>query len=158
MAENLDRAFDWDDVISKDGGDFTLLPKGTYPFTVKSFERGEYAGGQKLPACKMAILTIEVDGGQLGTATLTHRLFLHSRCEGLLCAFFVAIGLRKHGEPLHMPWAQVPGKRGMCEVGVRTWQSRNGQDMESNEITRFLEPDASAAPAPAAPAWSAGQF
>ena len=153
--ENEGRALDWNDTIEHDSPDFTLLPKGTYPFSVRAFERGEYAGGDKLPPCKKAVLTIEIDGGTLGTATITHNLFLHSRCEGLLCQFFTAIGQRKHGEQLRMNWQQVTGARGMCEVGVRKWQGRNGQEMESSEITRFLEPEDKPA---AATGWSAGQF
>ena len=149
------RALDWNDTIENDS-DFTILPKGTYPFTVKSFERGEYAGGEKLPPCKKAILTIEIDGGELGSTSVTHNLFLHSRCEGLLCQFFTAIGQRKHGEQLRMNWQQVPGARGQCEVGVRKWQGRSGQEMESNEITRFLEPDQNVQPAQTA--WNAGKF
>ena len=150
------RAFDWNDTIENDSSEFTLLPKGTYPFTVKSFERGEYPGGEKLPPCKKAILTIEIDGGSLGTATVTHNLFLHSRCEGILCQFFTAIGQRQRGEQLKMDWNKVPGARGMCEVSIRKWQGRSGQEMESNEITRFLEPERPVQPA--APAWAAGKF
>lgn len=152
------RAFDWNDTIEKDSPDFTLLPKGTYPFTVRSFERGEYSGGAKLPPCKKAVLTIDIDGGPLGVTTVTHNLFLHSRCEGLLCQFFTAIGQRQHGQQLAMNWQLVPGASGMCEVGVRKWQGNNGTERESNEITRFLEPNATPAPAPAANGWQSGQF
>lgn len=156
MAENTGRAFDWNDTIEKDSPDFTLLPKGTYPFTVRSFERGEYPGGPKLPPCKKAVLTIDIDGGSLGVATVTHNLFLHSRVEGWLCAFFTSIGQRQHGQPLAMNWQLVPGASGMCEVGVRKWKDKNDTERESNEITRFLEPNAT--PAPAANGWQSGHF
>ena len=142
-----DRNFDWNDTIENDSS-FTLLPEGDYPFTVKSFERGEYPGGKKLPSCKKAVLTIEVDGGELGSVEITHNLFLHSRCEGLLCEFFTAIGQRRRGEQLRMDWNQVPGARGMCSVSVRKWTGNDGSERESNDIKRFLEPAAQ----PAAPA------
>lgn len=157
--ESLDRALDWDDVIQNDSPDFVLLPEGTYPFTVRSFERGEYTPGPnaKLPACKKAILTIDIDGGALGTVTVKHNLFLHSRTEGLLCAFFTSIGQRKHGEQLHMNWQTVPGSRGLCKVIVTDQKSNDGRVRQFNNIERFLEPDDTA---PAAPAqkWSAGNF
>ncbi len=134
-----DRLFDWNDVIENDSS-FTLLPPGEYPFEVKSFERGEYPGGRKLPPCKKAVLTIEVDGGELGSATITHNLFLHSRCEGLLCEFFTAIGQRQRGEQMRMDWNAVPGSVGICEVGVRRWTGNDGSERESNEIKRFRDP------------------
>lgn len=140
MAEN-ERELGWDDVIEKESS-FTLLPAGEYDFTVKNFERGRYEPGPegKLPPCNQATLTLEVTDGEQ-TATLQHRLFLHSRCEGMLCEFFLAIGQRKHGEPLKMNWPTVPGARGRCKIGIRTWKSRNsGEDMQSNEIKKFLEP------------------
>lgn len=140
MAEN-ERELEWDDVIEKESS-FTLLPEGEYDFTVKSFERGRYEPGPtaKLPPCKQATLTLEVTDGEQ-TATLQHRLFLHSRCEGMLCEFFLALGQRKHGEPLKMNWPAVPGAHGRCKVGVRTWKNtKTGEDMQSNEIKKFLEP------------------
>ena len=141
-----ERAFDWNDEIKNDST-FTLLPEGTYPFTVLSFERGEYPGGDKLPPCKKAVLTVEIDGGAIGSTEVKHNLYLHSRCEGLLCQFFTAIGQRQRGEALRMNWNAVPGSRGTCEVGQRPWKGRNGEERISNEIKRFLEPEA----APAAP-------
>lgn len=163
-SNSTERAYDWNDTIENDST-FTLLPEGVYPFTVTGFERGRHNGSAKLPACNKAVLTIAIDGGSLGTATITHNLFLHSKCEGLLCAFFTAIGLRKHGEQLRMPWERVPGAKGTCEVGIREWVSdRTGETMQSNEIKKFLAPDVAgdAKPeAPAAPAsagWKPGAF
>ncbi|MEA5016143.1 MAG: DUF669 domain-containing protein [Candidatus Limiplasma sp.] len=164
MAENLERELGWDDVIEHDST-FVVLPKGEYWFTVKSFERGRYdpSPSAKLPPCNMATLTLEVtDGAQ--TATLTHRLFLHSRTEGMLCEFFVAIGQRQHGEPLKMNWPGVPGSRGRCLVDIREWTSnKTGEIMKGNEVKRFLEYDPAKmtipAPAPAPTAgFTQGQF
>lgn len=78
-----ERAFGWDDEIKNDGPDFVLLPEGDYLFTVTGFERARYEGGAKLPPCSMAKLTIRVHGGDKGETSVTHRLYLHSRCEGL---------------------------------------------------------------------------
>ena len=141
----MERAFDWNDTIENDG-EFKLLPEGDYDFTVQSFERGRFNGSEKMSACPMAILSIRVSG-PAGATTLSHNLFLHSKSEWALCAFFTAIGHRKSGEPLRMDWSKVSGSSGRCKLGVRKWMGKDGQERESNEINRFYEPDAAAAPA-----------
>lgn len=149
-----DRMFDWNDIIENDSS-FTLLPEGTYPFTVKSFERGEHAGSAKMPACKKAVLTLEVDGGALGTTEITENLFLHSRAEWKLCQFFTAIGQRKRGEQLRMDWNAVPGSRGMCALVVNEYKNKDGEDRKNNRVDRYLDP---ADVKPAAPKAPAGGF
>ncbi len=133
----------WDDVITEESS-FVLLPEGDYSFTVKDFKRERHipkSADAKLPACNKAVLTIEVDGKDKGKATITHNLFLHQSVEGLLSAFFISIGQKKHGEPLRMDWSKVVGANGRCKVGIRSWENRNnGEKMQSNEIKRFLEP------------------
>lgn len=154
---NTGRELGWDATIERDQAEFILLPEGDYPFTVTGFERGRHGGSPKLPPCNKAVITVEINGGALGVASVKNNLFLHSKCEGLLSAFFVSIGLKKHGEPLNMGayWSQLIGKTGRCRVGVREWKSdRTGETMQSNEITRFLEP---AAPAQAS-GWKPGAF
>lgn len=144
-----DQAYNWDSTIQNDSS-YTLLPDGVYPFTVTGFERAYHNGSDKLPPCPKAVVTFQVDGGQLGTVELQENLFLHSRAEWKLCEFFVAIGQRKKGEPLQMNWQKVPGARGMCELGHRTY---NGNDY--NQVKKFLEP--AATPMPQA-SYTAGKF
>ena len=147
MENNLDmgREFNWDDVIQNDSDEFVLLPEGDYDFEVKSFERGRHNGSEKLPPCKKAILKIKVTG-EGGSSTITHNLMLHSKCEGLICAFFTGIGQRKHGEQMRMNWNTVVGSRGRCKVGVRAYKStKTGEEMKSNEIKKFYEPDSAPA-------------
>lgn len=139
---NSNEALDWGSEISAESS-FTLLPEGEYPFTVISFERSYYNGSEKLPPCPMAILKIEVDGGDKGKSLINHRLFVSRKTEGLLCEFFIALGQKKHGEPLKMNWQLVPGSSGRCKVGIRIY---NGN--EYNEIKKFLEPEEKAATAP----------
>ena len=143
MENNLDmgREFNWDDVIQNDGEEFVLLPEGDCDFEVRSFERGRHNGSEKLPPCNKAILKIRVTNEAGQSTTITHNLMLHSKCEGMICAFFTAIGQRKRGEQLRMNWNTVVGSRGRCNVGVRTWTSKTGDVMKSNEIKRFYEPE-----------------
>jgi hypothetical protein len=158
MAEqnNIPRELGWDDEIQQDS-EFQLLPEGDYNFGVMSFERGRHAGSDKLPPCNKAILKLNVwdDDGQ---TLLTHNLFLHSSVEGLLCAFFTAIGQRKHGEKLTMNWATVPGSFGRCHLGVRTYKDKEGKDRQTNQITKFLEPDENATGAAQGTNYQAGRF
>lgn len=133
-----EREFNWDDIIENDGGEFILLPEGDYDFKVLSFERGRHPGSEKLPACNKAMLNIEVTSPK-GSVTLRHNLFLHSKCEGLLCAFFSSIGARKHGEKLKMDWNAVSGATGRCKVKIREWTKKDGTPAKSNEIAKFYE-------------------
>ena len=154
MSE-MEREFGWDDTIEKEN-EFVILPEGDYRFTVKSLDRARHNGSDKLPPCNKAVVDLEVvsDDGTVG-ATLKHNLFLHSKCEGLLSAFFLGIGLKKHGEPLKMDWSKVVGSKGRCKISIREWKSDKGETMQSNEIKKFYEPDtAQQAPASLVP----GQF
>jgi len=135
MAE--ERAYDWNDEIEKDS-DFVTLPAGDYSFIVTEIERQQYDGGEKLPPCKMVIAKLLVDGGTLGQTTVLHRMYLHSKCEGMLCAFFKGIGHRKEGERLRMNWDNVAGCAGRAKIGVRTYDGK-----EFNEVKKFLDPQGS---------------
>ena len=117
--DNMDREFGWDDVIENDGKGWVLLPEGEYPFTVQSFERARYEGSAKLPPCSMAKLTITIHGGDKGETTVTHRLYLHTKTQGLLGAFFESIGQCKRGETFRPRWNEIVGEQGMCRLGVR---------------------------------------
>lgn len=141
MENNIDREFSWNDEIENDGSDFVVLPEGDYDFEVTAFERGRHNGSEKLPPCNKAILSIKVTAPDGQSTTIKHNLFLHSKTEGMLCAFFTAIGQRRKGEKISMNWNIVVGARGRCKVGVHKWKNSNtGADIESNNILKFYEP------------------
>lgn len=142
-----DKCYEWDEPTVEtpdESTGFKLLPKGDYPFTVAKFERGlhEPRPGGKLPQCKKAILTIRIDGGELGEATVTHNLYMHSSCDNFLCAFFASLGHRKHGEALTMDWSKVVGGEGWCKVIQKPGKK---EGMIFNEIERFIDPPAATA-------------
>ncbi len=139
----------WDDTITKES-DFILLPEGDYNFTVESFERGRHPGSEKLPPCNKAVLTLRIEAAE-GTARITHNLFLHTRTEGMLSAFFTCIGQKKKGEPLKMNWGQVPGASGRCKIGIHPYKNKDGEERQSNDIKRFY-------PKEDGPAFKAGEF
>lgn len=150
----------WDSPIQADS-EFTLLPDGEYDFEVIKFERARHTPSAegKLPPCNKAVVQIQINTPDGRSTQVTHNFFLHSSTEGILCSFFASIGQRKHGERLIMNWGKVPGARGRCKVGTRTWVGRDGGEMKSNQIIRFLYPDDDQQPAaPAAPKYEAGRF
>lgn len=155
---------DWNAQIENDGPEYVTLPEGDYDFEVVSFERGRYqpSAKAKLPPCNMAVLSLRFDAPE-GTATVKHKLYLHSSVEGLLCAFFTSIGQRRHGERITMNWNAVPGARGRAHLTVRKYTNDKGEERTINDVSRFLEPEEDAAPRPApvsrsAPSYQAGRF
>lgn len=148
-------ALGWDDQIEYTQGTFTVLPAGEYDFEVIDFERKRHPGSDRLPSCNKAELQIRVTAPNGESTTVYHNLFLHTRTAGFLSEFFVAIGHMKKGETIRMNWNQVVGARGRCRVGVRTWTGNDGQERQSNEIKKFLEPQAQGQ---AAQSYRAGSF
>lgn len=140
MSEVIEREFGWDDTIENDGGEFILLPEGDYNFTVVDFERGRHGGSAKLPPCNKATIHLVIESSE-GRVPLRDQLFLHTKCEGMLCAFFTAIGQRTHGEKLQMNWSKVIGSKGRCQVGIRTWTKDNGETGTSNEVKKYYKPE-----------------
>ena len=135
------REYGWDDVIENDGPDYEPVPIGDYDFEVVDFERARFGGSDKLPPCNQAVLHIRVTGDGHAT-TIKHNLYLHSKTEGLICAFFTAIGQRQKGQKFQMNWGKVIGSKGRCKVGIKTLPPRNKEEqgLTVNEIKRFYEP------------------
>lgn len=129
-----ERELNWDDEISKEN-EFILLDDGDYDFVVESFERTRYEGGANMPACPCAVLNIRINSAK-GTTTIKHRLMLHQKTEWALSAFFRSIGQKKKDAPLRMNWNLVPGSKGRCKVGKRTYNNN-----EYNEIKKFYPAD-----------------
>jgi len=154
MAE-LEHEIGWDDAIENDSS-YELLPECECDFQVMTLDRKRYNGGAKLPACNMAELSIKVTAADGKCALVTHRLYLHTSTEGLLCAFFTAIGQRKHGEKLKPNWNAVPGSIGRCKLGIHKYVNKDGEEREANQIAKFLGPKTTAA-TPAS-GWKPGAF
>ena len=132
----IERELGWDDAIERDTPDFILLPEGEYDFTVDHFDRERFSGSEKMPACNKAVLYLNIDTPD-GVANVRESLFMHTKGEGKLCAFFTCIGQRQHGQRVNMNWSAVPGARGRAKIGVREYQGKS-----YNEVKKFLEPAA----------------
>jgi len=136
---DMERELSWEDTITKDS-EYELLPEGDYDFEVTAFERGRHNGSDKLPACNKAIINLYVTSNQ-AAGTIKHNLFLHTRTQGLLSAFFIGIGQKKKGEDFQMNWNAVIGSKGRCKVGVQKWKGNDGSERSGNEIKKFYEPE-----------------
>jgi hypothetical protein len=135
---NIGRELDWDAEIDINADDsYEALPEGEYNFVVKKIEKLRYnpRPGAKLPPCNQVKVTLDVNGREVN-----HNLFLHSRCEGMLCAFFKAIGARQDGQRLKMEWNRVTGSTGRCVIGIRKWIGKNNEEREGNEVKKFVMP------------------
>lgn len=110
-------ALGWDDEFTNEQQEFVLLPEGEYPFEVTQMERARYEGGAKLPPCSMAKLTLRIYGGAKGDTTVTHRLYLHTKTQGLLGAFFESIGQCKRGRNLPPPLERGGRCQGHLQAG-----------------------------------------
>ena len=58
-TNNINQIMDWEDSLSNDGNELVLLEEGDYNFVVTNFERGRFPGGQKIPACNKATITVQ---------------------------------------------------------------------------------------------------
>lgn len=146
----VEKEMDWNDVIEKESEGYVLLPEGDYNFVVESFDRARHPGSEKLPPCNKAVLHLKIDSAE-GTAFITHNLFLHTKTEGLLSAFFTSIGQKKKGEPLRMDWNKVIGACGRVKIGIHSYENKNGEERKTNDVKQFYPPKDG-------PAFKAGEF
>ena len=132
----------WEDEINDEGEGFsyTLLPEGDYDFTVAKFERARHAGSAKVPPCNMAKVTFTVWGAE-DSVEITENYFLCKKFEWKLSQLFLAVGLKKHGEPLRMNWGALAGTRGKCRVYIDNYTKKDGTAGQSNKIKKLYAYD-----------------
>ena len=141
MAENL--AFGWDDEVNE--SEFEILPDGDYFFTVTGFERAQFepkSADSKVGACQQANIEFTIQwknsAGQDRTNKIVHRLKLWRTLEWMIYQFFESIGLRKKGDGSQkMPWGQIIGKTGVCQIGHHT--DNKGNDY--NDVLKCYPPE-----------------
>lgn len=129
---NYERELNWDDQINQESN-FILLPEGEYDFIIERFDRGRFAGSEKMPPCNQATLHVKVFGNNGDTAVIKHNLLLHTKTEWKLSEFFASIGQKQKDMPLRMNWNLVTGSRGRCKLGIKNY---NGN--QYNEIKKFI--------------------
>lgn len=137
-----ERVLGWDDQFEDTMPKRIVLPEGEYDFEVVHFERRRYDGGARLPACPMAVYDLKVTDNEGHSTEIEHRLFLHTRTQGFIVDFFVALGLMERDGKATMPWNQAVGRTGRAKVKVRKWTGDDGQERQNNEVDHFIDPPA----------------
>ncbi len=139
MADStkLGAGFDWSDTI-RDTSESKPepLPEGDYDFVISSFERDWYDGGEKIPACNMARLTLKVETDD-GTTFIYTNLYLCKAMEWLLVAFFRSIGQEPTDGDLVMDWDHVNGAFGRAHIKPETYTDKDGDQHNTYQV-RFL--------------------
>ena len=131
---------DWDAEITCDEPQYLILPEGDYTFRVADVERGRHEGSNRLPPCNKATIHMEIQTPD-GMARARTILFLHGLMEWKIFSFFCCIGQVKKGETLKMNWDGVPGAWGRAHFRPRSYEGKDGETREVNEVTRFLDFD-----------------
>ena len=146
---NQGTALGWDDEVEEKS--FILLPEGTYPFRVESFDREQSNGTEKMPACNVANLHIVINyNGE--DVRIDKKLFLLST-NGQLFAFFKSIGAQTLPDGrIKMDWTKVPGSTGYAIISHRKY---NGN--EYNNIKSFVDPSKVSQPSQTQ-GWQGGRF
>ena len=128
-----ERELGWDETITQDAKEFTILPEGDYPFMVKSVEKSRFNGSEKMPACYQANINIAIKSAldPDGEVIVKFNLLLHSKVEWRISEFFASIGLKKKGQPLRMNW-NIAGLSGTCKVAPKLYN-----DSQYNDIKKF---------------------
>ena len=137
---NQNMEMDWNDTILEDGQELVLLDEGDYNFIVTNFERGRFPGGQKIPACNKATITVQVET-EKGLSVIKFDLLLYRSVEWRISSFFRCIGQKKHGEKLTMNWNQVIGSKGRAHITQRKYTNQYGEEKTINDIGRFIDYD-----------------
>ena len=122
--------FDWDDEIEQES-EYTLLKPGDYDFEIVNFERGVYEGSEKIPQCKMAIVTFRCTDGKEKT-NVFERYYLCGKMEWKLSELFKAVGLKKTGQKTKMQWDKLVGSTGRLKLKVEIYEGK-----ESNKVDKF---------------------
>lgn len=138
MENNQNMFLDWNDSIEADGQEFVLLPEGDYNFVVTNFERGRFPGGQKIPACNKATITVQIQTNE-GVAMVKFDLLLYRSLEWRISSFFRCIGQKKHGEKLVMNWNTVIGSKGRAHFKQRAYTNQYGEEKIVNDLDRFID-------------------
>jgi len=127
---------DWDSPIDEDGsGGSPLLPEGEYRLATKSLTKAISKGAKTdgAPQAKLVFMVYNINddtyANRIGTAFDT--LTLHDSTWGMVCAFFRAIGERKHGETITPKWDEVPGATCKAVLEQHTYNGKTTMQVKN---------------------------
>ena len=129
----------WDATITEDSNDFEPFEPGVYMFRVDKIEKARSKGNDKNPPCNMAKVTIELSDGQRKSRT-TDYILLRQDLQWKIGQYFVALGMKKKGEPFSVNFDGSINKEGFVEVEKEPYTNREGKTRYRNRIVSYLEP------------------
>jgi len=133
---------DWNSPADVDDtGGSAILKNGEYRFVVKSktntISKGDVTAGAHQASLVLMIYDINDEHFENRIGTAYDRLTLHDSTWGMVCAFFRAIGERKHGESIVPNWDEVAGGSGK----VVLYQDTYNKKKTSMKVKHYLFPD-----------------
>lgn len=137
------QGYDFNATIEIPDNEFVLLPEGQYKFTVTNKDMGFHQPNPqnpgKMPAGTGFVkLHLTLDGGQLGTATVQDRFFMHPSVNWRIGAFFKSIGMiPEDSKQITLNWDAVIGKTGYCTI-KHTQGTKEGTTFMN--VDRYLKP------------------
>ena len=132
---------DWDSPADiDDTGGSVVLKNGEYRFVVKSktntISKGEKTAGAHQASLVLMVYDINDENYENRIGTAYDRLTLHDSTWGMVCAFFRAIGERKHGESIVPKWDEVVGAPGKAVLYQDTYNNKT-----TMKVKHYLFPD-----------------
>lgn len=115
-APQNDGAMGWDEEVTAESKEYTVLPDGIYPFIIKdAIVKGKTSGKGKLPVCNMATvtITIEFEGKEI---KVKDNITLHRSIEWKISQFFESLGMKQKGVPFRPDWNGIVGKTGLAKM------------------------------------------
>lgn len=145
------QAIGWDDEIDvakvnegheNNREDFVILPAGEYPFKVVKFERGSFAGSEKIPACNKVHIGVVLDGGDKGRGYASVNFYMVDNQLWKIFQFLESVGLRQEGT-VSIPWSKVEQGVGELEGRCKT-SNRDYNGKTYAEVKTWIKSKASA--------------
>lgn len=132
---------EWDSPLEEEERqEFKDLPKGEYRFAVKSLTK-RVSSGNKTNGAPMASLEFFIfpkeacEGRESVIGIGFDNLIRHTSTDWKVCAFFTAIGDRKHDEVVVPNWDNVPGAEGRAIFVPETYEGKI-----SMKVEKYLPP------------------
>lgn len=132
-ANSSNQLLDWNDTIESSSAGYL---EGDYNFTVTKLQRSFYEGGENIPACPQAIVTLRVET-DCGTVSVRVYFLLHVKFQARIYTFFRSLGFEAHDNKIAMNWFQVEGCQGRAYFKPREIRGWNGRSRMINYPERF---------------------
>jgi len=95
-------------------------------------------------------LHMDVDAGELGVVPHIHKLHLHTKVEGMITEFFIAVGLHDpESSHLALRWGDLVTRQGVVKMDHRTYDGKQYNDAKKFRAIKNGTPAPAPAPAPA---------